>query len=129
MTVGSTATVKGGFWPANGVASLSSMSGKGPQRRIVAQLLARKGQQDQRALLNALDGVVAGSAATKTQSRVQAVEELGGKRIIETETIINRNTAAGDVTELNADYLTLTTRTTFGSSPPANKDGNPLGTR
>lgn len=129
MTTGATATVKGGFWPTNGVATLSSISGKGPGRRRIAQEFGMKSQMDQRALLRALDGVVAGSNATKTLSRIENNVELGGKRVVETETLINRNTAAGDVTELNLDYLTMTTRTTYGASPKPNLDGNPLGTR
>lgn len=129
MTTGATAQVKGGFWPQNGVSSLVSASGKGSQRRQIAQLLGRKSLMDQRELLETLDGVVAGSAAVKTLSRIEANVELGGKRVVETETIINRNTVAGDVTELNADFLTLTSRTSFGASPKPNLDGNPLGTR
>lgn len=129
MTTGATAQVKGGFWPQNGVTSLASISGKGAQRRVIAQMFDAKGQFDQRALLTALDGVVPGSNATKTLSRIEANVELGGKRVVETETLINRNTAAGDVTELNADYLTMTSRTSFGGSPKPNLDGNPLGTR
>jgi hypothetical protein len=129
MTVGATATVKGGFWPANGIQSLVSISGKGSWRRMIAQAFGRKQLMDQRELLETLDGVVAGSTALKTSTRVEAVEELGGKRNIETQTVINRATTAADVTELNADFLTLTTRTSFGATPPANKDLNPLGTR
>jgi len=129
MTVGATATVKGGFWPANGVGSLTQVSGKGPRRREIAQAFGVKGLLDQRELLETLDGVVAGSTALKTRGRVQAAEELGGVRIIEQESIINRASTAADVTELNADFLTLATRTSFGATPPANKDLNPLGTR
>jgi hypothetical protein len=129
MTVGATATVKGGFWPANGIGSLTQISGKGSLRRIVAQALGMDQLQDQRELLETLNGVAPGSTALKTSARVVAAEELGGKRLIEQATVINRATTAADVTELTADFLTLTTRTSFGSSPPANKDLNPLGTR
>lgn len=129
MTSKATATVKGGFWPENVVPSLVSISGRGFGRFRIAQRLATKSMRALRATMLALDGVVAGSAATKTNSRIAADVELGGKRTIETETLINRNTVAADVTEINADLLTLTTRTTFGASPPANKDLNPLGTR
>jgi len=129
MTVGATATVKGGFWPANGIGSLTQISGKGSLRRIVAQALGMDQLQDQRELLETLNGVAPGATALKTSARVVAAEELGGKRLIEQVTIINRATTAADVTELNADFLTLTTRTSFGATPPANKDLNPLGTR
>jgi len=129
MTVGATATVKGGFWPANGVQSLTQISGKGALRRLIAQALAVDQLSDQRELLETLNGVAPGATALKTSARVVAAEELGGKRLIEQVTIINRATTAADVTELNADFLTLTTRTSFGATPPANKDLNPLGTR
>jgi len=85
MTTGATATVKGGFWPTNGVVSLASQSGKGPWRRRVAQWLDGYGSMDQRALLLALDGVVAGSNATKTLGRIEHNVELGGKRVVEDE--------------------------------------------
>jgi hypothetical protein len=58
-----------------------------------------------------------------------AAVELGGVRATEAINLINRATVAGDVTEINADILSVTTRTTFGASPPSNKDGNPLGYR
>jgi hypothetical protein len=129
MTVGATATVLGGFWPSNGVSSLGSISGKGEERREVAQNLQSRGQMPQRALMTALLGVAPGGTATKALSRITASTELGGQRPIETVNLINRATTAADVTELTADYLTLTTRTTFGANPPANLDRNPLGTR
>jgi hypothetical protein len=129
MTVGATATVKGGFWPANGIGSLTQISGKGALRRLIAQALAVDQLNDQRELLETLNGVAPGAAALKTTARVVAAEELGGKRLIEQSTVINRATTAADVTELNADFLTLTTRTSFGATPPINKDLNPLGTR
>ena len=128
--MGATATVKGGLFEQAGLATLTQISGVTGTERRVQQLLSRKGARATRALMLALDGVVAGSNATATVGRVEANVEQGGKRVIETQTLINRNTVAGDVTTLNADMLgTLTSRTTFGASPPANKDGNPLGTR
>jgi len=129
MTTPATATVLGGFWPANGVSSLASISGKGEERRFVAQNLGHRGQMPQRALMVALIGVAPGATATKNLARITASSELGGLRPIETVALINRATVAADVTELTADYLTLTTRTTLGASPPANLDRNPLGTR
>lgn len=128
--MGATATVKGGLFESAGLASLSQVQGTGSQRRRISQLFATKGLRDKRALARALDGVVAGSTATATNGRVEASVELGGKRTIESQSLVNRATVAGDVTEINADFLnSLTSRTTFGASPVANKDGNPLGTR
>lgn len=129
MATPATAVVLGGFWPTNGVNSLVSMSGESGHRRKIAMLLGKKGQMKMRELMETLDGVVAGSAALKNYGRVEANVELGGVRIIENESIVNRNTAAADVTEINTDYLLFSTRTSFGASPPANLDNNPLGTR
>jgi hypothetical protein len=122
------ATVKGGFFEQYG-STLSQIHGIGSARRRAAQALATKGLLDLRARMSALDGVVPGSAATKTYTRVVAAEELGGVRAIETQTLINRNTTAADVTMIEADINTYRTRNTFGANPPANLDGNPLGTR
>lgn len=127
MTTGATAAVKGGFWEQNGVASLASISGKGANRRAIAQAFDGKGLFASREVLRTLDGAVAGTTATKTYSRVEANVELGGKRIVESTNLVNRATTAGDVTETKADFLSLSARTTLAS--PANKDGNPLGTR
>ena len=128
MTV-ATATVKGGFWPTNGVNTLTSISGRAAGWRRLRQLLGDKSLMPTRALALALDGVAPGATAAKTLSRIQASSELGGKRTIETETLINRATLAADVTDLNNNLYTLTTKTSFGASPVANKDRNPLGTR
>ena len=127
MTI-ATATVKGGLFPEVGVSSLSSIQGSGPGVRRIGQILSRKGLRELRERAYTLDGVVAGSAASEVVARVEANSELGGKRTIETETLISRNTTAADITEINTDLLTsLTSKTTMAS--PANKDGNPLGTR
>src|SRR6478609_9777111 len=98
------AQVKGGFWSQYGV-SLSSISGKGYARRVIASLLGRKQNMALREIMETLDGVAAGSAASKTLSRVANSTELGGMRTIETETLVSRNTTAGDVTTINADLL------------------------
>jgi len=122
------ATVKGGFWPENGVASLTQISGVGSARRRAAQALSTKGTYALRELMETLDGAAAGSAASKILTRIVAAEELGGVRAIENETLVSRNTAAADVTAINADILSLSTRT-YDPTPVANLDGNPLGTR
>lgn len=129
MTTPATATVLGGFWPANGVNSLASLSGEGPQRNNIAWNFSARGQLANRALMTALLGVAPGATATKALTRITASAELGGQRPIESVNLVNRATTAADVTELTTDYLTLTTRTTFGANPPANLDRNPLGTR
>lgn len=122
------ATVLGGFWPENGVSSLTQVQGTGPNRRRVAQALGTRGLLGEREIMETLNGAAAGSAASKTLSRIVAAEELGGVRAIETVTIIGRNTAAADVTRTNADFLSLSSKT-YDPTPVANGDGNPLGTR
>lgn len=123
-----TANVKGGFFEQYGT-TMVSVQGSSWPRREAARMMATKGLMDERALIRALNGVVAGSNATKTLGRIEANSELGGKRVVETETLVNRNTVAGDVTATNNDLFTFSAATTFGASPVANKDGNPLGTR
>lgn len=122
-----TATVKGGFWEQNGVPTLSSVQGVSPFRRYIAMYTGKKGLMAARAVARALTGAAAGGAATKTLTRIANSTELGGKRTIETETIINRVTTAGDVTELKHDLFDMTANTTLAS--PINGDRNPLGTR
>ncbi len=125
-----TANVKGGlFGDSAGLLSLPSISGKTFNRTFAAKLLNMKSMLALRQTLSVLDGAVAGSNVTKTFPQVEANVELGGKRNITTQTLINRNSTSADITETRADLLTLTTRTSFGASPVANKDGNPLGTR
>lgn len=122
-----TAVVKGGFWETNGVQSLSSVQGVAALRRFIAQATGRKSLMPVRAVVRALVGAAAGGNATKTLTRIQNSTELGGKRVVETETLINRNTTAGDVTEIKHDLLDMTANTTMAS--PINGDRNPLGTR
>ena len=129
MSISYTATVAGGFFEANGVASLSNMSTRGNRRRIAGQALDGKGTFELRARMTALDGVAPGANATKTFTVVEANSELGGLRAITTETLINRATTAADVTHIEATVNTFSSKTTFGANPPANLDGNPLGTR
>lgn len=126
--MGATATVKGGFWPENSVSSLTQVQGTGPGRRRISQQFKGKGLRALREKAATLNGVVAGSAASETNARIENSTELGGKRTIETETLIGRVTTAADVSELAADlFNSLTSRTTLAS--PDNGDGNPLGTR
>lgn len=128
--MGATATVKGGLFESAGLNTLTQIQGTGSARRRVSQLLATRGMRAIRELAVTLDGVVPGSTAAASVARVEASSELGGKRTIETEDLVNRVTTSADVTEINTDLLnSLTGRTTFGSNPVANGDENPLGTR
>lgn len=121
---GAVATVKGGFWPENGINSLSQV-GNSALRRRASQALGKKSTYALRELMETLNGAAAGSAASKTLSRVAASEELGGVRTIETETLVGRNTAAADESAIDADILSLSTKT-YDPTPVANLDGNPL---
>ncbi len=125
-----TANVKGGLFSQYDTTLVQINSGRGTVRRRIAQSLDGDSMRPLRGLMKALDGVAPGAVATETKGRIEANSELGGKRVIESVALINRATTAGDVTEINASVLnTLTSRTTFGANPVANKDGNPLGTR
>lgn len=122
------ATVKGGFWPENGVSTLTLAGEDTYGRHIVARMLGVKGMAQTRGRMFALTGAAPGGVANVARSRVEANVELGGKRTIESESLINRATTAADVTEIKADLLTFSTRT-YLPNPPINKDMNPLGTR
>jgi hypothetical protein len=132
MTDVATATVLGGFWPNNGVSSLASIAGAlGDDRKLISQMMDGRSLRSLRARIRALNGAAPGATATATVAEIDgSTPELGGVRTINTVNLINRATTSADVTEINntlADILTGLT--TFGNSPPANLDGNPLGTR
>jgi hypothetical protein len=123
-----TATVKGGFWETNGVGSLSNHPGVRPSgRRMAAQWL--DGSFALRELIDKLLGQAPGTTALKTLGVIAASTELGGVRQVTQVNFINRATTVADKTEIDDDLLTMTGRTSFGDSPPANLDRNPLGTR
>lgn len=121
------AAVKGGLF-AQYSSTLSQVQGTGPLRRMAAILLGKKQLRALREKMTTLNGATAGSTALATNARVEANAELGGRRTIETETLINAATVAGDVTEIDADINTLSSKT-YDPTPVANLDGNPLGTR
>lgn len=124
------ATIKGGFYEANGVGNLLSMSGENGQRSIIEQAFGTaQGLYAARAVMFALLGAAPGGAALKTRARVSPSTELGGVRAIETINLVNRVTTAADVTELKFDLLQQSANSTYGPNPPANLDRNPLGTR
>lgn len=128
--MGATATVKGGLFETLGLGSVTQIQGRTPGLiRLVRQAMGKKSMRKLRELALTLDGVVAGSAASATNAVVEANSELGGKRTITTETLVGRNSLAADVTEINAYLLAFSSKTTFGASPVANGDDNPLGTR
>ena len=119
-----TATVKGGLFAD--VSPLVSVQGTNSLRRIAAMALGTKSLRALREKMLTLNGATAGSTALETNGRVEANAELGGKRTIESETLVNAATVAGDVTEINADILEMSGNT-YDSTPVVNKDGSPLG--
>ena len=118
------ATVKGGFFAQYSSTLTGIFAGGGALRRRAALALSRKGMLALQEVMLTLDGAAAGSAASKSVGRVEANEELGGVRTVESEDLVSANTAAGDITRINADILNYGS---YNSSPPANGDGNPLG--
>lgn len=134
MTTGATATVLGGFWPAQGIGTLTQINGENSGRKIVRHNLGEQGLMKMRALMTALNGVAPGAVASKSIGRTGPVnasvnDELGGVRPVFQFSIVNRATTAGDVTEILQDFLSFVTLNTFGANPPPNLDRNPLGTR
>jgi len=123
------AAVKGGFWEQNGVSTLDSCHTTKRLRRIAAQALNHKSIYGDRESMRALNGVAPGGALYKSLTRVTASQELGGVRPIEEEVFVfgTTNTAVRD--QITKNFFNFTTNTSFGSNPPPNLDGNPLGTR
>jgi hypothetical protein len=125
-----TASVAGGFWPTNGVGSLTNIPGsRSPARRFTAQAFGGSRLLYMRELIETLNGQAPGVLAFKSSPVIAASTELGGVRAIVQVPVINRVTTAADKTEIDEDLWTMTQRTTFGANPPANLDRNPLGTR
>lgn len=123
-----TATVNGGLFASNSQTTLTQYS-RGAARRRAAVMLSTKSTRALRELGLTLDGVAPGQTAYAADARVTASSELGGQRAIESDVYVNRASTSQDVTDINADLFSLSGKTTFGASPVANLDGNPLGTR
>lgn len=139
MAYAATATVKGGFWPTNGVTNLTTdtkvpthaaagFTGQGLEKRI-SRALSRKSLMWVRGTMIALNGIVPGGVVSVPYPKIQASPEMGGKRVIETELLASYTTTANSAAGLNQLFYRFTQDTSFGPTPPANKDGNPLGTR
>lgn len=125
-----TAIVKGGFWESNGVGSLTNVpGGRSFARRLVAQWLGGSKLMYIKEIADQLNGVAPGAIASKTTPVVSASTELGGLRAITQAVVVSRATTAADRQEVDEDFYTMTSRTTFGVNPPPNLDRNPLGTR
>jgi hypothetical protein len=108
-----TATVKGGSADLWGP-TLSLIRGVSPLAKVDAWLSNKKEMRKDRRLIRTLLGAVAGTTATESLKRISYPlgAEMGGKRTIETENLVNRATTAGDVTDLTARYLTYSSQPT-----------------
>lgn len=104
----------------------SLLVNKAPLRKRVSRTFREVGSFSFRQLMLTLNGVVAGSTATKSMSRAkeEAVAGLaasnGGKRTIESRSLINRATTAADVTAIS----NMLQDQTDPSSYPTDKSGN-----
>lgn len=76
-------------------------------KRRLSRILEKPGARELQELMLTLNGATAGSAALATYKRVEAAVDRttavvgGGSRTIETVTVVNRNTAAADKTEID----------------------------
>lgn len=116
------ATVNGGLF---GGLTLSTIHTTSQSKRRISQLLAQRGNMALREIMETLNGIVAGSTALKTITQIANASDLGGVRAIETINLVNRVTTTADRNDINADLLTLSSKT-YDSTPIANGDGNPL---
>ncbi len=78
-----------------------------PFERIINKMVRSMGHEGFVELIDTVVGASAGSAALKTHSQLKAKEDgpsegygYGGKRTIETVTVINRNSTSADVTAI-----------------------------
>lgn len=125
-TAQATATIKGGLYETAGLQEQSTFPTGNAFRRNVAKGLGRPTLASIREIWATLTGAASGGAAAASHSRVEANEELGGPRTVETITDVARNTTADDITEITNDFLIYQS---YDNTPVPNLDGNPLGTR
>lgn len=86
--------------------------------RRVGMTYARDGMKINAAIGTALNGSAVGGTASATHRRVEAVQanaafNLGGKRTVETQTLINRATTSADETALDALFAAKFAPTTY----------------
>lgn len=96
----------------------------------ISQALSRQGAREFHRALKVLTGAVAGGTATETYSRVSAPagltesQQLGGLRVIDTVTVINRATTSADETYIEAVQDRLKNMSPAIASYPADLSGN-----
>jgi hypothetical protein len=78
----------------------STIVSKNPMERAARRLFRRLPKTQE--LMLTLNGAAAGSSASVTRKRVQHDrDELGGARVVETRTILSRNTTSADKTAID----------------------------
>lgn len=114
-----------GFWD-NGATiggTYALQSNKMPRRNAIRRVANREGFRKLTALINGLTGAATGSNVTSTTKKVgqdMTSAANGGARTIDTVTVINRNTAAADVTAIKEMLYNVRTRPTY----PRDLSGN-----
>jgi hypothetical protein len=94
-------------------------------QRVISNALEKLGSQTTSTLAIALNGIAPGGTALRTRSRVMATAntsafDLGGRRTIETQTLINRATTTADRDALNTMFNNV-----YAPSPyPVDRSGN-----
>lgn len=102
-------TSKSDFWGG----SYAQYNVNSTMRKGIARVLDRRMNRKDRELMRVLLGAVAGTTATKQYKRiVHSLTELGGKRLMETVSLVNRATTAADDTDLSANILAYSSRPT-----------------
>lgn len=110
--------------------SYSLLGAKSNLQRRISRAFEKRGAKVLGELAITLDGVVAGSTAAVSYNRISNPDAdptnefpYSGKRTIESVSLVNRATTAGDVTTLNAMFDDKFTPTSY----PASKDGRKPG--
>ena len=111
--------VKSEFWAD----SYAFVRTKSSLAKVVARIMNQISMRADRELFAEMLGDAPPDAALDQLKRVaHSTTELGGVRTIETVDLINRNTAAGDATDLTTRYLTYASRP---STYPTNRALSP----
>ena len=130
------------FWGL-ATGSYSLQNNRPSSNRKMTHMHRSQNQRVNKALLLGLLGATSGSNVTDTRNRIQAIQTIGsidnrgGKRVIETVSLINRNTTAADVTAMKAlignqfswpNGLGPSTSPASNDGYPVDKSGNGSGT-
>lgn len=107
-----------GLWNGHYNEDYSMQHDRPSGRRQTARLNASRGMKPEVEKVTELTGSAPGNTASYTYKRAEAPadsDDLGGARVIETVTMINRATTAADETDIDTDYM----NGPFGLDPSA----------